>query len=300
VPPPQGGGRLETASCAAAGTRYRPGMFAQRDAIIRLLRDDDPRTVQLVKEQLASHGRASIPNLLDLLTADNGSVARHAREILHAIDAREAQEEVSELCRDFPDRGGLDALEYATFLLARAIAPGVEIEEARRQLDAWGEALAQRLPEAATCEERTKLLADFFGRELGFRGNADNYYSVGNSLLPEVVKSRLGIPITLALIYLFTGARAGIDIEGISFPGHFLIRMDEALIDPFARGKVVTASDCADILMRQNLRADPAYFRAAPPRAIFHRMLANLLYLYQTQDKTTAAMLEDWIEALEK
>jgi regulator of sirC expression with transglutaminase-like and TPR domain len=275
-------------------------MFAQRNAIISLLRDNDTRTVELVKEQLVLHGRAALPNLLDLLSTNDGTVTRHVTEVLHAIDAREAQEELSQLCRDFPDRGGLDALEYTTFLLARALAPGSEVETAREQLDIWGKTLAHRLSDTATSDERIRLLSDFFGRELGFRGNADNYYHVCNSLLPEVVKSRLGIPITLALIYLFTGARAGLCIEGISFPGHFLIRAGDSLLDPFARGKVITPSDCADILMRQNLEADPSYFKPATPRVIFHRMLANLLYLYQSEDKEIATMLEDWIDHLEK
>ncbi len=275
-------------------------MFAQRNAIIRLLRDDDAHTVELVKAQLASHGREAVPSLLDLLSADEGSVARHVNDILHAIDAKEAREELTGLCRDFPDRGELDALEYATFLLARVIAPGAEVESARQQLDVWGETLARRLPLAMTTDERVKLLGDFFGGELGFRGNADNYYQVCNSLLPEVVKSRLGIPISLALVYLFTAARAGLSIEGVSFPGHFLVRVENALLDPFACGKVVTPADCADILMRQNLKADPAFFRPASARVIFRRMLANLLYLFQSEDREVAAMLEDWIGDLER
>jgi len=274
-------------------------MFAQRDAIIRLLRDDDAHTVGLLKEQLASRGREAIPDLLDLLSSKDRKVGRHVEDVLHAIDAREAREELGRLCRCFPDHGGIAVLESATFLLARALVPGAEVEDTRRQLDTWGAALAKRLPSAATPDERAKLIGDFFGGELGFRGNADNYYHVCNSLLPEVVRTRLGIPITLALVYLFTGARAGVAIDGISFPGHFLIRMEEAFLDPFARGRVMTPDDCADILMRQNLKADPAFFQPAPVRAIFRRVLANLLYLYQTEDREIAGMIEDWIECLD-
>jgi len=274
-------------------------MFKQRDAILRLLRDDDSPTVELVKKQLATHGREAIPGLLDLLCVDDVRVVRHVHEILGQIDSTEAQAELGELCRDFPDHGELDALEYASFLLARAVAPGADVEGTRRQLDEWGAALAKRLPSAKTSAARVKLVTDFLGGELGFHGNADDYYNVRNSLLPEVVKSRVGLPITLALVYLFTGARAGITIEGISFPGHFLIRFDEVLLDPFERGQVLSLADCAAILTRQNLAVDADYFEPAPARAILRRMLANLLYLYQSEDKKLAAILEGWMHDLE-
>lgn len=280
-------------------------MFAQRDAIIRLLRDDDLPTVQLVKNQLATHGREAVADLLDLLARDDAKdakVAGHVREILARIDAREAQAELAELCREFPDHGELDALEYAAVLLARAVSPSPEqtdVEAARLQLDQWGEALLARAADAKTVSERVRLLADFFGTELGFHGNAENFYSVRNSLLPEVIKLRVGIPITLALVYLFTAARAGIALEGVSFPGHFLIRHDEVILDPFDRGKVLTLAECSTLLARQNLPVDPAYFEASPARTIFRRMLANLLYLYQSEDKRLAAMLEGWIDDLE-
>ncbi len=274
-------------------------MFAQRDAILSLLRDDDAHTVELVKEQLASHGREAVPGLLDLLSGGDGCVARHVEEILHAIDAREAREELTELCRDFPNQGGLDALEYAAFLLARVLAPGADVENARRQLDRWGEALAKRLPQATTADERVRLVGDFFGCELDFRGGGHDACPVRGSLLPEVLKSRRGMPITLALVYLFTGARAGIDIEGIGFPGRFLVRVEEVLLDPFARGKVLTPADCADLLLRQNLKADPSFFRPAPMRAIFRRMLANLLHPCRIEDAKVADALEEWIEELD-
>ncbi len=274
-------------------------MFEQRDAIIRLLRDEDTHTVELVKSQLATHGRGAIPHLQELLSLDDARVARHVRELLGRIDAQEALAELTELCREFPDHGELDALEYAAFLLARAVAPGTDAESARRQLDEWGEALGKRLGGARSVAGRVKILADFFGGELGLHGNVENYYTVGNSLLPEVVQSRLGIPITLSLIYLFTGARAGIVLEGVSFPGHFLIRHDEVILDPFERGRVRTPADCAAILTRQNMTVNPVYFEAAPARVILRRMLANLLYLYQRENRTLAATLEEWIHDLE-
>lgn len=274
-------------------------MFAQRDAIIRLLKDDDAATVELVKKQLAARGRAAIPDFLDLQTSDDAAVVRHVSEILGDIDAAEAQAHLTDLCRDFPDHGGVEALEVAAFLLARAISPGCDADSARQLLDQWGEQLTAKVGRVRSVSERVILLGDFFGRELGFCGDVEHYYSVGNSLMPEVVVSRRGIPISIALVYLFVGHRAGLTIEGVNFPGHFLIRYEDVLLDPFEGGRLQTLGDCATLLMRQNLRAEASFFEPALPRVIFRRMLANLLYLYQRSDKARAELVAGWMADLD-
>ena len=72
-----------------------------------------------------------------------------------------------------------------------------------------------------------KTLVEFLGHEAGLRGNEKDYYNVANSLLPEVIDTRLGIPISLSLIYILVGRRAGIPICGVGLPGHFMIRCGE-------------------------------------------------------------------------
>ena len=275
-------------------------MFAQREAILRLLKDDDEYSVALVKAQLAAHGSEGIPNLVDLLSSGDELVCLHVREVLADIDAREALVEFTEFCREFPDHGDTDALEYAVFLLARAISPGAEVETARRNLDTWAETLSERAKGASTAEERVAAMADFFGRELGFHGDSDRYYCVENSLLPNVIETRVGIPISLALVYMFVGSRAGVAVQGVSFPGHFLAKHEGVLFDPFERGRLISITDCEAILMRQNLPLNPGLFVTAPPRIILRRILANLLYLYQNDDKRLAAAITGWIQDLEK
>jgi len=76
-------------------------MFEQKEAIVRLLRDDDPHTVTLVKTQLAVAGPEAIPGLQDLLTTDDETVTRHVREVIAEIDAKDASRQLSDLCRAF-------------------------------------------------------------------------------------------------------------------------------------------------------------------------------------------------------
>lgn len=119
----------------------------------------------------------------------------------------------------------------------------------------------------------------------GFAGNRQEYNDPRNSFLNEVLDRKAGIPITLAVVYMEVGRRAGLPIEGVGFPGHFLAKHaggEEILVDPF-HGRVVTRAEC-----QQRLRAaagrdvvlDPAvHLRAAMPREILVRMLTNLKHI---------------------
>src|ERR1700691_5410688 len=75
-------------------------------------------------------------------------------------------------------------------------------------------------------EKQVELVSNQLYEELGFRGNEHDYYDPKNSLLPDVLDRRLGIPITLALVYCEVARRAGVIARGVSFPGHFLVRVD--------------------------------------------------------------------------
>jgi regulator of sirC expression with transglutaminase-like and TPR domain len=124
-------------------------------------------------------------------------------------------------------------------------------------------------------------------QEEHFRGNGDNYYDPRNSLLNDVIDRRLGIPITLSIIYIEVTRRAGGRAEGVGLPGHFLVQQDvegeAVLIDPFERGVVLEHSDCARILKglsggRQEL--EPWMLEPTTSRAIVARVLTNLKHAY--------------------
>ncbi len=128
----------------------------------------------------------------------------------------------------------------------------------------------------------------------GFGPNRDQYLDPRNSFLNEVLDRRLGIPITLSIIYIDVARAAGVPLEGISFPGHFLVRYslgdsgatigrDLLVIDPFNRGRLLSQEDCL-ALVREHLGAesewDPSLLRPATRRQIVLRMLANLKRAY--------------------
>lgn len=272
-------------------------MFEQKDAIVRLLRDDDPFTVSLVKQQLAEKGAMAIPSLEDLLTVDDEAVTRHVRDVLGQIDAHTAIAELTRLTPRFPEHGDI---ESACWLLARALLPGVDVCTYSTQLDEWAASIGN-LRSVHGAERRVQILARFLGNDLGFRGNTSDYYNPDNSLLPRVMDGRLGIPISLTLLYMLIGNRCRVLVEGINFPGHFLARHDGVLFDPFQRGRVIGISECRQILSRQKLELQPSHLEAASSLAMLRRILANLLYVYQNDgDAEQAARITGWIHALER
>jgi regulator of sirC expression with transglutaminase-like and TPR domain len=263
-------------------------MFKQREAIIRLLKDSDQETVDLTKRQLAQGGSGTIPDLRDLLSADDEQVAQHVREILTEIESKYAKEAFDKRCESITN---LADLEQASWYLARIFQPGLETEVHQKTIDAWGRELRERLSTCSSDMSRALTMGHFLGKELGLRGNEDDYYNARNSLLPCVIDSRLGIPISLSVSYMIVAQRAGYVVDGINLPGHFVVR----------HGSVLTNSDCEQILSRQNRTLHREDLQTAHPRLILYRMLANLLYIFQNdQEGPLYRMIIGWIHRLDQ
>lgn len=271
-------------------------MFAHIDAIARLLRDEDPETVRLVKEQLILGGEDSILGLRDLVAMDDERVSQHARDVLAEITSTSADEDFLLLCHFFNEDNDL---EKACWMLARALHPEIETESFEFKVNQWGRRFLLQLSNVVSTNCRVKTLSDFMAGELNFRGNTDEYYLDRNSLLPCVIDTRQGIPITLTLLYRMVAERAGMKVEGINLPGHFIARHGDVYFDPFHRGRILTRADCEEILTRQKMKLRPAHLEPATSRQTLLRVLANLLYVYDMQKDTEKhARVNTWIKAL--
>src|SRR5262245_36093117 len=165
----------------------------QQDAIVRLLRDNDPATVALLKDQLIEFGSDGISALRDLLSLDDAAVTAHVREVLEKIETNQAQDEMLLCAHLFPEHGDIEA---AWWLLTLCFEPDASVEKLRNKLDVWGRRLRMLIARAGSARERLQALTTFLADDLGFRGNAEAYYDPKNSLLSEVIETRLGIPIS--------------------------------------------------------------------------------------------------------
>jgi regulator of sirC expression with transglutaminase-like and TPR domain len=272
-------------------------MFKQREAIIQLLKDTDPETVNLTKQQLIQGGAGAIQDLHDLLSTDDQLVTLHVREILTEIELRQAKDAFEETCGRISD---LVDLEQACWYLAQIFQPGVDVQAYQKTIDMWGRELRNRLSLCDSDTSRATAIAQLFGKDLGLRGNEDDYYNARNSLLTCVMDSKLGIPISLSLLYMIVGRRASVVLEGINLPGHFVVRHGGILLDPFHEGRILTTNDCAQILSYQNRTLQQDHLQTAHPKLILTRMLANLLYIFQhEQNGPLHKMISHWIHLLD-
>ena len=181
-----------------------------------------------------------------------------------------------------------EALAPAALAIARVEYPALDPEPYLHRLERMGEAAAGRLQRDTPA--RIATLNAYLYEELGFSGNRDHFDDPRNSLLNEVLDRRLGIPISLAVVYLEIGRRAGLRLEGVNFPGHFLVRapagdgaIEDQIIDPFHAGALLSEVDCRHLL-RQHVGDEAAYDRGllatATRQHIVIRVLVNLKRLY--------------------
>ena len=143
-------------------------------------------------------------------------------------------------------------LARAALLIAAESDPNVDVEGELRQLEAWGRELQERLQPGWNNLQKLARLRSFVYEHLGFRGDQRDYYSPRNSLLHEVLRRRRGIPLTMGIVMMELGWRVGMPLEGVGFPGHFLVRLSgepaDLLLDPYLDGRTVHEEDCRRML----------------------------------------------------
>jgi regulator of sirC expression with transglutaminase-like and TPR domain len=176
-------------------------------------------------------------------------------------------------------------LDEAALVIAARAQPGLSIETELARLDE----LAADVRDGTL----TGLLRLLF-RDLGYRGNQDDYYDPRNSFLNEVVDRRTGIPITLAVLMIEVGRRAGVPLRGVGMPGHFLVRdmVDQDLfIDPFAGGRTMPAAACRKLFHQLHGAQTPfreAFLAPIGRDQIVRRMLMNLRTVYVQRSDTAS------------
>lgn len=185
-------------------------------------------------------------------------------------------------------------LFWAALLVARDEYPDLDLSEYEARCDALESELRAQLPEEAAEQERLAAINRFLFDEKGFTGNQQDYYDPRNSYVNDVLDRKLGIPLSLGLIQLELARRLGVPLEGVSFPGHFLVRLpvDGGLLvlDPYHRGRSVDADELRERAKPHVGGADlddSDLLRLLAPashRGILMRMLRNLKALYSEQE----------------
>jgi regulator of sirC expression with transglutaminase-like and TPR domain len=194
------------------------------------------------------------------------------------------------------DRGF--ALLEAAIAVAQDEYPQLDPQGVLAQVDAMAERLRRRIPADAVVLQKLRFLNRYFFQDLGFAGNINDYYDPRNSYLHEVLNTRRGIPITLALLYIELATQIGLNARGVSFPGHFLVKLraakGEVVIDPL-NGHSLSREELDERLApyrrQHGLTGDfdvplGLFLQAAAPRDVIARLLRNLKEIHRTA--------EDW------
>jgi regulator of sirC expression with transglutaminase-like and TPR domain len=198
------------------------------------------------------------------------------------------------------------SLDVAALQLAAIEHPGLQPHPYIDLLDSHASELSERIGAGTSGEEFVDLLNHYLVEELGFRGNQEDYYSPANSCLNVVLTDRVGIPITLSLVYMEIARRLGRPIYGIGLPGHFLVKYDDGdfstFIDPFNEGRLLLEPECLEIAKQvtgQDVSTGAAILEPVSRRHIIVRMLNNLraVYFKQQDPIKSAAVLDLLITA---
>ena len=191
-------------------------------------------------------------------------------------------------------------LSRACLLIAQDAYPDLDVERYIGEIERMATRLRASLAPSAAGEERVVALNQLLYEELGYWGNTQDYYDPRNSYLNEVIDRRTGMPITMSILYMELGRRIGLPVEGVSFPGHFLVRVrlrgGMLVLDPFSGGapqsedelrsrvKRVIPDGVADDLPASELPLDQ-FLEPATNRQILARVLRNLKGIYRKANK---------------
>jgi regulator of sirC expression with transglutaminase-like and TPR domain len=202
-------------------------------------------------------------------------------------------------------RSGEDGADVAlgAALIARDVYDDLDVHALLGQFDELAAPLVRLGLGRMNPRAQALEMAHYVYERQGFAGNETDYYDPKNSLLPDVLERRLGIPITLALVYCEIGRRVGVRARGISFPGHFLVRLDPlnappsptpVVVDPFFNGRILDERALSSLFRRvagSGQKLKPEHLWPASPRVVLTRMLTNLKTVYLGRGETCRALL---------
>jgi regulator of sirC expression with transglutaminase-like and TPR domain len=174
-------------------------------------------------------------------------------------------------------------LARAALLVAAENDPTLDVDAEMARLEQWAGELGRRIDPSWNNLQRLARLRTFMYEDLGFKGDVRGYYSPANSLLHSVMSRRLGIPLTLSIVFMEIGWRIGVPFEGVGFPGHFLVRLTgepgDLLLDPYDHGASVHEEDCRRMIQLTTggtVPYDPSMIRSLGKRDMIARLLFNL------------------------
>ena len=162
--------------------------------------------------------------------------------------------------------------------------PDMNIEEYVEKIQQIGKTLKMNSSDVQNPTYKISMLNEFIFEKFLFKGNEDDYYDPANNFLNIVIDKKIGIPLTLSVIYVEIAKYIGLDLKIVGFPGHVLVKFeDEMILDPFFKGRLVTKEDLEDLLIAnfgEELELIPEYLNSISDEQVIIRLLRNLKNAY--------------------
>lgn len=259
--------------------------------LIKLLDDEDEYVYTSIKERFLSYGNESTGFLKNYLNDENYLIKKRANEIISILSFEELNAKFGRLSA----KNENDILEDAIFLLASFGYPGVFMDDYKKELDKMATEIEAALLKVNLNSKKLETLEilntvnNYLFFEKGYAGNAENYYEPDNSYLNRVMETKLGIPISLSVIYLLISKRLKLPVSGISLPGHFILKYsdteEEFFIDPFNKGVIISIKEAEEFIkkigMTQKEFENIPYLRKSTEKEIILRVIRNLVEIYK-------------------
>jgi regulator of sirC expression with transglutaminase-like and TPR domain len=272
---------------------------SDRQALLKLLADDDATVRRLLGEQFTDMGADGRAFLDTVARGAAGDAQRGARRILRTLREQEAQEAFAQFCAT---AGKSMDLEAGCWLLARTRYPELNQPAYEVRLDEMARELRERLTGRETPRATIEVCNRHLFQTLGFRGNKQDFYDPDNSYLNRVLDRRLGIPISLGALYLALARRLRLPLRGVNLPGHFVLVWHSPaarfFVDPFQEGRLLTETDCREYCAQMGVEFGPETVAIASSRRILLRMCHNLRAIYATSDETRTNQMDRFIALL--
>jgi regulator of sirC expression with transglutaminase-like and TPR domain len=273
-------------------------------AFLALLDDPAPAVRAALLAEFARRGATVIPFLQEAARSHDRALAGHATWFLQEL-------KFSDPVAEF--RGFIRSLNYELetgwILLSRIISPQLDIAACCGALDGFARRCRELMVEPSTARDKCRVLNRVLFHEHGFRGNLEQYTDPRNSFLDQVLDRRMGLPLTLSLVYLLVAQRLGLTLEPVGLPGHFVVGcfLDDTpfFIDAFDQGVFRTPGEMLAILRQNDLDPKMSDLAPTPVREVLSRCCRNAAKHYAAvQDlphaRLFAGLVEDFEAAYER
>jgi regulator of sirC expression with transglutaminase-like and TPR domain len=258
--------------------------------LLSLLDDTSAAVRQGLLAYFNGLGSAAAPFLREVAYGPNRLLAQHAFRYLEELKFSDPVGEFRSFIRSLNYE-----LETGALLLARTVAPQLDIGECCAALDAIADRCRELMAEPCSPREKCRLLNRVMFHEWGFRGNVENYTDPQNSLIDQVLGRRQGIPISLSIVYLLVASRVGLELEPVGLPGHFLVGCfrdrPPFFIDPFEQGAFRTRDEIYALLRARQIVPRASDLAPTPVREVLCRSCRNLASHYAAAGDTVRAQL---------